>query len=492
MLSSVHRHVFKNSVRRYYNKVVTRDEAISQVKEGMTVLSGGFGICGNPNYLIKGIMERPEIKNLTVVSNNAGLDHYGLGLLLKNKQIKRCISSYVGENKEFERQYMDGELELEITPQGTLAEKIRSGGKGIPAFWTPTGANTLMETGGFPVKFKKGTKEPEILSPAKESRVFNGKKFIQEETIFGDVALVKAYRADKRGNLQYRYSARNFNQDMATAAKTVIAEVEEIVENGEIDPENVHTPGIFVKHIVKTDNEPKPLEKKVTDDGSGEIKVEGKGAATRIKIAKRVAKELTDGMYVNLGIGIPTLVPAFVDKKIQIELHSENGIMGVDGYPKDGNEDPDLINAGKESVTVGKGASFFSSSDSFGIVRGGHLGCTILGAMQISATADIANWIIPGKLLKGMGGAMDLVACGSKVIIAMEHTAKGSHKILEQCNLPLTGKGCCSLIVTEMAVFDFSKNGRITLKEIGDGFTLDDVKKATGCNFEMADQIGTF
>lgn len=471
---------------------------MNHIKPGMTMLSGGFGICGNPNYLIKGISERPEIKDLTVVSNNAGLDHYGLGILLKNKQIKRCIASYVGENKEFERQYMEGELELEITPQGTLAEKIKSGGKGIPAFWTPTGANTQMETGGFPIKFKRNTsgdpkapKVPEIISPVKESRMFKGKKYIQEETIFGDVAIVKAWRADKRGNLQYRMAARNFNEDMASAAKCVIAEVEEIVENGAIDPNDVHTPGVFVKYIVQSDNEPKPIEKLVLDDGEG-LKITGKDATVRIKIAKRVAKELTDGMYVNLGIGIPTLVPHFLPKNVHIELHSENGIMGVDGYPRPGKEDADLINAGKESVTIGPGSSFFSSSDSFGIVRGGHLGCTILGAMQISSTADIANWIIPGKLLKGMGGAMDLVACGSKVIVAMEHTAKGAHKILEQCNLPLTGKGCVSLVVTEMAVFDFSKNGRITLKEIAEGLTLEDVKKATGAKFEMADKIGTF
>lgn len=161
-------------ISRGFAQILSAKEAVSHIKPGNTVLSGGFGICGNPNTLIKHIAAQ-KIGNLTVVSNNAGTDSYGLGLLLNQRLIKRMISSYVGENAEFERQYLNGELELEITPQGTLAEKIRSGGKGIPAFWTPTGANTLIETGGFPIKFKQGTKEEEIVSKAKESREYRGK-----------------------------------------------------------------------------------------------------------------------------------------------------------------------------------------------------------------------------------------------------------------------------------------------------------------------------
>ena len=441
-------------------------------------------MCGVPNYLIRGIVERPDIRNLTFVSNNGGTDTHGLGILLKSGQVKRVAASYVGENRLFERLYLSGEVEFEITPQGTLAEKLKSGGKGIPAFWTPTGANTMVETGGFPIKFKKGTNEPEILAKPKEARMFNGKRYIQEETIFGDVALVRAHKADGRGNLQYRMAARNCNEDMATAAKIVIAEVDEIVETGSIDPDKVHTPGIFVDYVVKTDERYKPIEKLVIDDGTG-LKINTHKCDLKFKIAARVAKEIHNGMYLNLGIGIPTMVPHFVPKDMEIEIHAENGVMGIDGYPKKGFEDGDLINASKESVTVGPGASFFSSSDSFGVVRGGHLCLTILGSMQVSATGDIANWIIPGKLIKGMGGAMDLVSSGSDVIVAMEHTNSGVFKVLEKCSLPLTGHNCVTALVTELGAFDFSKGGRLTLKDLQEGVTVDDVRKATGCKFEV-------
>lgn len=479
-------------VRRAIGKVISREQAVAMVRPGDTLLCGGFGVCGNAQWLLRGVAEKKDsLKDLTLVSNNGGVENYGVGMLIKNRQVKRVKFSYVGENRDFERAYLSGELEFDITPQGTLAEKIKCGGKGIPAFWTATGVGTLVETGGFPLKFKKnGHGEVEIYTQPKETRLFNGRKYLMEESVTGDVAFIRAHKADKSGNLQYRFSARNLNEDMATAAKIVIAEVDEIVEDGELDPNFIHTPSIYVDYIVKTGETTKPIEKPVFDDGNG-IKIDKQTADQRFKIARRVARELRDGTFVNLGIGIPTLVPAFVDPAVKIRLHAENGSLGANGYPKRGEEDGDLINAGKECITVGKGAAFFSSSESFAIIRGGHLHKTVIGAMQVSALGDIANWIIPGKLVKGMGGAMDLVASGSDVIVAMEHTAKGSSKILENCTLPLTGSKVCKLLVTEKAVFDFA-SGRLTLKEVAEGLSVDDIMKCTSAKFDTYPHLETF
>lgn len=214
------------------NKVVaSAQEALADVvADHQTLAVGGFGLCGIPEALIEAL-KNTSVKGLTCISNNAGVDDFGLGKLLQTKQIKKMISSYVGENKEFERQYLNGELEVELTPQGTLAEKLRSGGAGIPAFYTQTGVGTLIAEG-------------------KESRIFDGEEYILENTLTADVALVKAYKADKAGNLVFRKTARNFNPECAMAGKITIAEVEEVVEIGEIDPDDIHLPGIYVNRIV--------------------------------------------------------------------------------------------------------------------------------------------------------------------------------------------------------------------------------------------------
>ena len=226
------------------NKIFPSAAAALQgiVKDGQLMAVGGFGLCGIPEALIEAV-KASGVKNLTVISNNAGIDDFGLGKLLQTRQIKRMISSYVGENKEFERQYLAGELELEFTPQGTLAEKLRAGGAGIPAFFTKTGVGTMVAEG-------------------KELREFDGETYVMERALVPDVSLVKAHVADKSGNLQFRLTARNFNPAVAMAGKVCIVEVEKIVETGELDPDQVHLPGIYVHRIVLNANPEKRIEKR--------------------------------------------------------------------------------------------------------------------------------------------------------------------------------------------------------------------------------------
>lgn len=212
------------------------------VKDGQTIAVGGFGLCGIPEALIAALRDS-GVKNLTAISNNAGVDDAGLGQLLMTRQIRKMISSYVGENKEFERQYLAGELEVEFTPQGTLAEKLRAGGSGIPAFFTKTGVGTVVAEG-------------------KAVREFDGEQYVMERALIADVAIVKAYKADKAGNLVYRHTARNFNPNAAMAGKITVVEVEELVEIGEIDPDHVHTPGIFIHRIVLNAHPQKRIEQR--------------------------------------------------------------------------------------------------------------------------------------------------------------------------------------------------------------------------------------
>lgn len=217
-----------------------RDALQEILHDDMTIMAGGFGLCGIPENLINAILES-KVRNLTIISNNCGVDDFGLGLLLKTRQIKKMISSYVGENKNFEKQYLDGELELELNPQGTLAERIRAGGAGIPAFYTKTGVGTIVAEG-------------------KETREFNGEMYVMEQALHADLAIIKGYKADKFGNIIYKKTARNFNPIMAMAATTTVCEVEEIVEAGSLDPNNIHTPSIFIHRLIKGESYQKRVE----------------------------------------------------------------------------------------------------------------------------------------------------------------------------------------------------------------------------------------
>ncbi|OJJ81073.1 3-oxoacid CoA-transferase [Aspergillus glaucus CBS 516.65] len=473
------------------------DEAVADLKSGSVILSSGFGLCGVAETLISAIHRRgsENLHSLTAISNNAGTPGKGgLATLTQAGQVNKLILSYLGNNKPLEQKYLTGEISIELCPQGTLAERMRAGGAGIPAFFTPTGAHTFLQDGRIPVRMDASGKAMEHGKP-RETREFNNKTYLMETAITGDVAILRAWKADQAGNCVFRYTTKAFGPIMAKAADITIVEAENIVPVGSINPNDVDLPGIFVNRIVPA-TDPKSIEiKKLrsADDESAVKSEKSAALAQRNRIAKRAAKELKQGYYVNLGVGIPTLAPSFLPEDVKVWVQSENGLLGMGPYPTEDEVDADIINAGKETVTLVDGASTFDSSESFGMIRGGHVDVSILGALQVSAKGDLANYMIPGKVFKGMGGAMDLISNPdqTKIVVATSHMAKdGSPKVVADCSLPLTGAHCVSTVITDLCVFQVDRTqGTLLLTELAPGVEVEEVRSKTGAEFAVADHL---
>ena len=439
--------------------VITAQEAAALVKSGDTLLVGGFGMTGNPVNLVHALAET-DTAGLTYIANNVSEPGLSGGRLLRNRQIARAVGSYFTSNREAVQASQEGWLDVTLLPQGTLAEAIRAGGAGLGGFYTPTAAGTLIAEGA-------------------DTRTISGQEMVFVPAIQGDVAFVRAWRADRAGNLQYRLTEQNFNRAMATAAKVVVAEVEEIVEVGELAPEHVHTPGLYVDYLVQA-----PLT--LANLGSS---ADVKGGSRRVdearmNMARRALRELRAGDVVNLGIGIPTLVADLITPEMNINLHTENGMLGVGPAPEDGGAMSYPVNAGKIPVTALPGASYFDSAESFGMIRGGHVDVAVMGGLQVDAAGNLANWAVPGRPLLGVGGAMDLAGGARRLIVTMTHTEEGgAPKIVESCTLPLTARGVVDLVITDRAVFEF-RAGRLTLTGLMPGATLEEVRTSTGAAFD--------
>lgn len=436
-------------------------EAARLVPDGAVIMAGGFGMTGNPVHLLHALAER-SVKNLTFISNNTGEPGLGGGRLLRNGQIRKAIGSFFTSNREAVEAVHNNQLEVELIPQGTMAEAIRAGGAGIGGFYTPTGAGT-------------------IITQDHETKLINGVEHVFVPALRADVSLIRAHQADTAGNLIYRMTERNFNPLMATAADLVIAEVEEIVPLGTLLPDEIVTPGIFVDYLVQAHTTLDDLGSSASVDTDGQ-----RADETRLNIARRTLAELKRGDVVNLGVGIPTLVADLITPDDGIILHTENGMLGVGPAPESGGALKYPVNASKQPVTPLPGASYFDSALSFAMIRGQHVDVAVMGGLQVDEAGNLANWAVPGKPLLGVGGAMDLATGAKKLIVTMTHTSRNSEpKIVPKASLPLTAKGAVDLVITDLAVFEFIK-GQLTLIELMPGATLEQIRSKTGAAFVEA------
>lgn len=443
-------------------------DAVADIADGAVIGMGGFGVPHRwPSSLIAALGDGGA-RDLTIICNTLGFGPISPQILAENRQVRRLIACFGGipyRRTAVEEQIAAGEVDFELVPQGTLAERLRAGGAGIPAFYTATGVGTQVAEG-------------------KEQRQFDGRTYLLETALRPEFALIRAEKADTQGNLVFRAGSRNLNPLFAMAARVTIAEVDEIVEAGELDPEAIVVPRIFVDRLVKSGV---AMDRQQTMDllrslgrapAASRSGVEDLGVS-RDLMALRASRLINDGEYVNLGMGIPLLVSSYVQEGREIVLHAENGILGYGPLAEDEEVDLDLYNAGGQPVTLRSGAAFFDSSLAFAMIRGGHLDSVILGGLQVSEQGDLANWWAPQMGAGGVGGAMDVAVGARQVIVMMEHVSReGEPKIVRQCSYPLTAPKCVSLILTDLALIEVAEQG-LVLREVAPGRSVEDVQRHT-------------
>ena len=447
------------------DKVCNIETALSGLGDGASVAIGGFGIKHSfPVSLLEAVRTHGA-RDLTLVANSLGSGGSAAEALIESRQVGRLIVSFSarpGFDSIAERMIASGEVALELVPQGILVERLRAAGAGLAAFYSPTAVGTPLAEG-------------------KEVRSFGGRDHVLETALPVDYALLRAHRADRYGNAEFRGGSENFNPAFGKGARVTIIEADEIVEPGEIDPQRVGLPAIFVTHVV-------PSTARVVPDiadarrrpATSRRTYLDKEGFSRAEMAARVAREIPDGSYVNLGAGMPSLVAAELEQR-EVFLHAENGLLGY-GEPVDAADDvdADLFDAAGAFVRPRPGMSYFDSVTSFEIARSGKLDFVILGGYQVDADANLANWSNPDQVGGGVGGAMDLVTRARTLVVMMQHCGPdGLPKLVERCTYPLTGLSCVDIVMTDLGLFRFT-DGRWVVEEVAPGFTSHEVMSLTG------------
>lgn len=459
--------------------LATPEDAVADIPDGATLAITGFGRWHRfPRSLTAAVADKGvrDLEIICLVLDPANGPRGGYGLV-GNGQVRRLVAAFAsraGERSAVDEKVYSGDLEVEMVSMGVLVERLRAGGSDIPAFYTRTGVGTELAAG-------------------KEIRDFDGVPYVLETGLKVDFAFLQAWRADRAGNVQFRGASLNINPVCAKAARVAIVEVQEIVEVGEIPPEDVDLPGIYVDRIVRatvpvTSGPRAPVLPRRASSTAKTYR--GKTALTRDQMAEWAASILQPG-YVNLGAGLPTLVSNHIDGR-DVIMHSENGLMGYGrvvaaaGKGDTPGVDEDLYNASGNYVEINKGAAFFDTVEAFAMARSGKVNTVILGAFQVDEEGNLANWKSPQMAAGGIGGAMDLAAADTELIILVEQLARdGTSKLMKRCTFPITAERCVDVIVTDIAVFRRHDDG-FHLERVADGFTVEDVRALTDMAFHVS------